>query len=138
MNDHVEDYLQIPDRFAFGPADTEALARRDASRRAAEQAALSVEQAINPPHGQDPNEVIGVILAERCKIHGDFTDDAEIAQALKDVMRRGLNWVELDAGPARSVEQTQTKIARILSGDPNHPDHWKDIQGYPRLVEQRL
>ena len=32
----------------------------------------------------------------------------------------------------------QTKVARILSGDFTHPDHWVDLQGYPRLVETRL
>lgn len=30
------------------------------------------------------------------------------------------------------------KIARILVGDCNHPDHWHDIAGYATLVADRL
>ena len=30
------------------------------------------------------------------------------------------------------------KIGRILSGDPNYADNWHDIQGYAKLVEDRL
>src|SRR5690606_10084595 len=30
------------------------------------------------------------------------------------------------------------KIARILIGDPNYADNWHDIQGYAKLVEERL
>ena len=26
----------------------------------------------------------------------------------------------------------------LWAGDFNDPDHWKDLQGYPRLVETRL
>lgn len=30
------------------------------------------------------------------------------------------------------------KIARILAGDPNEPDHWHDIAGYATLVEKEI
>ena len=78
------------------------------------------------------------MLTERNSIHGDFTGNATTAQALKYVMRQGKNWEEMPAWMRESLEQMQTKVARILSGDFNHPDHWKDLQGYPRLVETRL
>jgi hypothetical protein len=32
-----------------------------------------------------------------------------------------------------ALEMICTKIARILSGNPNDPDHWKDIAGYAEL-----
>ena len=78
------------------------------------------------------------MLEEKNAIHGDFTQDATTAQALKYVMRQGKNWEEMPAFMREALENMQTKVARILAGDFNHPDHWKDLQGYPRLVETRL
>jgi hypothetical protein len=81
---------------------------------------------------------VDAIIAARESTHGDFTEDAKLAQALKYVMRQGKNWDELPAHMREALEQMQTKVARILAGDFSHPDHWKDLQGYPRLVETRL
>jgi hypothetical protein len=33
---------------------------------------------------------------------------------------------------------TATKVARILCGDPLYVDSWRDIEGYARLVADRL
>ena len=78
------------------------------------------------------------LLESKNAIHGDFTQDATTAQALKYVMRQGKNWEDMPAFMREALENMQTKVARILAGDFNHPDHWKDLQGYPRLVETRL
>ena len=53
-------------------------------------------------------------------------------------MRDTANWEALTEVQHEALEHIATKIARILSGDPNHADHWNDIQGYARLVEERL
>jgi hypothetical protein len=53
-------------------------------------------------------------------------------------MRATKNWDVLDHVKREALEHIATKIGRILSGDPNHRDHWEDIQGYARLVEDRL
>jgi hypothetical protein len=37
-----------------------------------------------------------------------------------------------------ALEMIAHKIGRILSGDPNHQDHWDDIAGYAKLVSERL
>jgi hypothetical protein len=37
-----------------------------------------------------------------------------------------------------SLEMNQHKVARILAGNPDEPDHWFDIAGYATLVHQRL
>ena len=78
------------------------------------------------------------ILAERQKTHGDFYDVAMVAQELKDVLRRGKNWKMLDDAQREALEMVATKIARILSGNPHEPDHWKDIAGYATLIERWL
>lgn len=90
-------------------------------------------------------------LAERGARYGDFTDHAEIAQALQDVMRKGLRdspvinsearvsgWDCLSKVQRQALTVIADKVARILSGDPEYADNWHDIQGYARLVEERL
>ena len=32
----------------------------------------------------------------------------------------------------------QHKIGRILNGDPNYDDNWKDIAGYSKLIADEL
>lgn len=90
-------------------------------------------------------------LAERGNRYGDFTDHARLCQALKAVMATfavvqntpngvsvHLPWGDLPATHKQALEVIADKIARILSGDPNYADNWHDIQGYAKLVEDRL
>ena len=77
-------------------------------------------------------------LAERGKRYGDFSDHAKIAQAIQDDMRIGQGWARLDDVKRQALTVIADKIARILSGDPNYADNWHDIQGYAKLVEDRL
>lgn len=77
-------------------------------------------------------------LAERGARYGDFTDHAQIAQDLQDVIRDSGAWLRLTPVQRQALTVIADKIARILSGDPNYADNWHDIQGYARLVEERL
>lgn len=77
-------------------------------------------------------------LAERGARYGDFADHAEICQALKAVMFGPAGWDKLMPMQKQALEVIADKIARILNGDPNYADNWHDIQGYARLVEERL
>lgn len=90
-------------------------------------------------------------LAERGNRYGDFTDHAEIAQALQKVMQKAervspvggnsarvLSWECINPVARQALTVIADKIARILSGDPNYADNWHDIQGYAKLVEDRL
>jgi hypothetical protein len=107
------------------------IARRLAPVSAAVEAVRAVEDALAPGS-------LSALLAERNKIHGDFACDAGTAQRLKTAMRDTVNWDALTDMQREALENIATKIGRILSGDPNHADHWSDIQGYARLIEQRL
>lgn len=84
-------------------------------------------------------------LKKRGSRYGDFTDHADLCQGLKHVMsyqdhstnpERG--WHTLSNVQKQALEVIADKIARILTGDPNYADNWHDIQGYARLVEERL
>lgn len=86
-------------------------------------------------------------LAERGARYGDFTDHAELAQELQDIMRgfrkpgpqgQIVNpWAKLDSVKRQALTVIADKIARILSGDSNYTDNWHDIQGYAKLAEDR-
>lgn len=74
------------------------------------------------------------LLADRETTHGDFPETADIAQALKTILRSSRNWDDLAAEQRESLELICTKLARIGCGNPHEQDHWKDIAGYAELV----
>jgi hypothetical protein len=81
-------------------------------------------------------------LAERGARYGSFEDHAMIAQQLQTVMRGTdtvkTGWEYLAPDMQQALTVIADKVARILNGDPAYLDNWHDIQGYARLVEQRL
>jgi hypothetical protein len=81
---------------------------------------------------------IAQTLAERGARYGVFADHAVIAQGLKEVMWRAPGWERLQPDQRQALEVIGDKIARILNGDPDYHDNWHDIQGYARLVADRL
>ena len=77
---------------------------------------------------------IRTTLAERRKTHGDFSANAEISQKLKDVCRQTAGWGRLSYAQKEALDYHFGKIGRILSGNPDEPDHWRDIAGYSTLA----
>lgn len=81
------------------------------------------------------------ILEERGKrynLHGTYADHAELTQDLKDRMRKHPGWAGLTGAMKETLDMIQHKIARILNGDPKYKDNWDDIQGYTKLVADKL
>ena len=76
-------------------------------------------------------------LKERGKTHGDFRDQAIAAQTLKKTVREHMS-VKVNYPQHEVLDMVCTKMSRILCGDPNEPDHWKDIAGYATLEYSRL
>lgn len=74
------------------------------------------------------------ILNEREKTHGDFSDVAEVAQNIKECFVRSDTSLMQD----EAIDMIANKIARICCGNPNEPDHWRDIAGYAMLVVRDL
>lgn len=85
-----------------------------------------------------PHTDLSTTLAERGNRYGSFADHAEIAQALQEAMRAAGGWANLAPDMRQALSVIADKVARILNGDPTYLDNWHDIQGYARLVEQRL
>jgi hypothetical protein len=88
--------------------------------------------------GQIPLPGIDMTLGARERTHGNFRYTACLAQEIKTVMRQGQNWERLSPCQCEALDQIASKIARVLSGDPRHEDHWRDIQGYSHLAEKTL
>lgn len=76
-----------------------------------------------------------LIVAERQATHGKFSDNARVVQAIKHAIRSGVNWDDLSFRQREALDQIAVKMARIVSGDPDHPDHWLDIKGAAHLGE---
>jgi hypothetical protein len=76
-------------------------------------------------------------LNQRESTHGNFLDNAKCAQALKHTchehVKCALTYVQLEA-----VDNICQKLARILTGNPNHADNWHDIAGYALLAEKEV
>ena|SRR5580765_1543057 len=81
------------------------------------------------------------ILEERGKVHGDWEFNATVQSALKSCVDRHLYQRMSRSEPHLTVSTAQqealhmicVKIARIISGDAKHKDHWDDIAGYAIL-----
>ena len=82
-------------------------------------------------------DATAAILAQRGATHGDFTDNADTAQMMKAIARASCGWKSLTNVQREAIDMNISKLARILTGNPNEPDHWRDIQGYARLAEDR-
>ena len=78
------------------------------------------------------------ILAERGKTHGDFGANAEISEALMAVLARGPSYDLLTPTQVHALRMATHKMGRIVSGNPNEPDHWRDIAGYAELAADRI
>jgi hypothetical protein len=86
-------------------------------------------------------------LAERGARYRDFREHAYISEALIQIMMYPMGnemepiragWSRMDHYQRQALRTIAYKIARILNGDPNYADNWHDIQGYAKLVEDRL
>ena len=76
------------------------------------------------------------LLNTREKTHGNYRDNANLSQAIKDVLRSGKNWERLTDTQKESLEMISSKLSRLLSGDKDFRDHWDDIEGYAKLGGQ--
>lgn len=87
-------------------------------------------------------------LKERSR-YGEFDTHSFLSQQLKTAMvthtiaatetyNYNTPYSRLPADMKEALEMIQHKIARIINGDPNYTDNWHDIQGYAKLIEDRL
>lgn len=103
---------------------------------AAETTRPSYTQSNNGSLSMDQN--IDTILSTRETTHGCYVEQSTASQTLKQECEQARNWQEMPFYMKESIHMIQHKIARIICGDPFEPDHWRDIEGYARLVSREL
>lgn len=86
----------------------------------------------------ESNSVVEEIIATRDVLYGGFGNVAELDQDLKECIYGWNNWQHMEPYKKLAIEMILHKISRIVVGDSNYLDSWIDIQGYARLVSDRL
>ena len=77
------------------------------------------------------------VLEERGKNYGPFEDHARITQNIKRAIFKNDKNLLLDS-QREALEMIAHKIGRIVNGDPNYADSWRDIAGYATLIVKEL
>lgn len=81
---------------------------------------------------------IEATLKERGARYGSFADQGRIEQNIKRAMQDSPNWETLPDDSKSALEMMATKMSRILKGDPEYDDSWRDIAGYSTLIVNRI
>jgi len=81
---------------------------------------------------------VGRILDERQATHGDYGEHADCTQRTSTLWQSYRNWTQLSVEQRETLHMIAHKVGRILTGNPDYPDHWDDISGYSTLVSRRL
>lgn len=90
-------------------------------------------EVLRHQHGRKVPDVTET-LSERGKIYGDYSKQAETAQAIKLAIHCTPNWGSMSGAQRESMDLMATKLSRILHGDANYKDSWLDLEGYAHLV----
>lgn len=81
--------------------------------------------------------MIDETLNQRRNTHGDFAKNAAASQALKAMVRTHA-MQQLTTVQTEALDNICQKIARIITGNPNHADNWHDLAGYATLAEREI
>lgn len=77
-------------------------------------------------------------LSDRGKSYGSFEQQARTSEGIKDRLHASPNWPILMPDQREAMDMIAVKLGRLLTGDPNHYDSWLDLQGYAKLVADRI
>lgn len=95
-------------------------------------------------HAGEPQRELGMVseikdtLVQRGSRYGSFAEQGKIEQNIKRVFRDTPNWETLPDDSKSSLEMIAVKVSRILKGDSEYHDSWHDIEGYAKLVADRI
>jgi hypothetical protein len=90
--------------------------------------------------GGDTSMSIDETLEQRGSRYGTFKGHSELSQSLSRTIRTHtiLNGKTLSDVHTEALNMICHKIARIVNGDPNYDDSWRDIAGYATLVVKEI
>ena len=76
--------------------------------------------------------------ADKYNAHGSYVDFSNLAQSLKTEVRKHKGWDSLRSDMKESIDMILHKIARAINGDHYYEDNWTDIEGYSKIVRDKL
>lgn len=97
---------------------------------------LPVKHGLEDMAKLDAKGALESTLNQRNSVHGDFEDNADIYVKLLETCEAAKGHGKLTPRQRTAIHYIIGKLSRILSGDPNHADHWHDIAGYAALGEK--
>lgn len=79
-------------------------------------------------------------LTERGKRYGNYLEQTKISTDLIKIMSQACRDrdLRLVSDQQDALTMIAVKISRIINGDPDYEDNWRDIAGYATLVAERL
>lgn len=88
----------------------------------------------------DDTPSVDDILNERAKDYGKFIEGAEIMQMLKRMVHNyvDVRGTQLAFDQREAIDMIIHKLGRIINGNPDKADSWRDVAGYATLVADRL
>lgn len=100
---------------------------------------FSPPELLPVPPAPEPTLVDGVLDA-RAVEYGTFADGAALMQSIKRTLadhaqRHGKTFAD---DQWEALEMIVHKMARIVNGNPDNVDSWRDISGYAVLIADRL
>jgi len=81
------------------------------------------------------------VLNERGKTHGDFIKASYLHEKIMDVFKETEKFYyagQLPSAMRNAAYMIIHKLMRAFMGDPMEKDHWIDIQGYAKLISDKL
>lgn len=78
------------------------------------------------------------LIDSRQGTHGEFNENSRATWEIVRTLQGERNWAVLPDNMKHAIYMIAHKMARIMAGNPEEPDHWQDIAGYATLVAQRL
>jgi hypothetical protein len=99
---------------------------------------LDVTKSKTNSQGVTGNVTVEDTLKERGGRYGSFDTHAVFAEEFNRVYEGSDNWDIMRSDSKEALRIIANKIGRILNGDPEYDDNWRDIAGYATLVLQRI
>ena len=96
-----------------------------------------MEDTVKHRKAEESEVAIQDTIDNRDKIYGGFENNAAIAKELERVIEDGWQGAPPSNMQAYTLDMLCVKISRIVCGDVDHDDNWKDIEGYARILRQK-
>lgn len=83
-------------------------------------------------------EPIEETLKTRGNVHGDFVSSALFKDAVGKLISLTPNYGRMGEACRQAMFMIVEKMGRILYGEPIFADHWHDISGYAKLIDNAI